>query len=125
MIRLLLDQGLPVSLARLLRDAHFDAVHVSHLGMAAATDEAIIGYARTNGYIFITLNADFHSLLALSGDSVPSVLTLSLKRMKADELAKGDPGSVGTTGASTVESGFLATVTRSLVRVLQLPIKRR
>ena len=34
--------------------------------MAPAADEAIIEYARANGYSIVTLDADFHFLLALA-----------------------------------------------------------
>ena len=43
-----------------------DALHVGEIGMAPAADEAIIEYGCSNGYSIVTLDADFHSLLALA-----------------------------------------------------------
>ena len=85
MIRLLLDEGLPRSAATLLSENGLDAVHVGELGMAGAADEAILEYARTSGSVIVTLDADFHSLLALSGASEPSVIRLRVQRLKAKD----------------------------------------
>jgi predicted nuclease of predicted toxin-antitoxin system len=45
----LLDQGLPLSAAALLRDAGIDTVHVGEIGMSAAEDTDIIQRARDEG----------------------------------------------------------------------------
>jgi predicted nuclease of predicted toxin-antitoxin system len=64
---LLLDQGLPRSAATLLRGAGHEAIHVGELGMSAATDESILAHARKEEFAIVTLDADFHALLALTG----------------------------------------------------------
>jgi len=46
MTGVLLDQGLPRSAARILRDSGFDAVHVGEIGMSAAADVTILSHAR-------------------------------------------------------------------------------
>jgi len=83
LIRLLLDEGLPRTAATLLSQRGLDAVHVGELGMAGAADESILEYARTSDYTIVTLDADFHNLLALSGASDPSVIRLRVQRLKA------------------------------------------
>ena len=64
-MKLLLDQGLPLSAAILLRETEVDAVHVSEIGMFAAEDAEIIQKAREKGCVVATLDADSHTLLAL------------------------------------------------------------
>jgi predicted nuclease of predicted toxin-antitoxin system len=66
-MKLLLDQGLPLSAAKLLREARIDIVHVSEIGYSTADDATILKRGRDEGRIAITLDADFHALLALSG----------------------------------------------------------
>jgi predicted nuclease of predicted toxin-antitoxin system len=44
--RLLLDQGLPYSAATLLRQAGWNVVHVSEIGMSRASDADILQRAR-------------------------------------------------------------------------------
>ncbi len=69
MIKLLLDQGLPRSAVQYLCDANVHAFHVGDIGASAASDEEILELARRDGRIVVTLDADFHALLALSGAS--------------------------------------------------------
>jgi predicted nuclease of predicted toxin-antitoxin system len=66
-MRLLLDQGLPHSTVHHLDAAGIESVHVGEKGLAAASDAKIIDFARQGGWIVVTLDADFHALLALSG----------------------------------------------------------
>ncbi len=46
MIKILLDQGLPRTLATLLREIGWDVQHVSERGMSKAQDIAIIALAQ-------------------------------------------------------------------------------
>ncbi len=57
----------------------WDAVHTGDIGMASASDHAILEYARTYDRIIITLDADFHTILALSNAKNPSVVRLRLQ----------------------------------------------
>jgi predicted nuclease of predicted toxin-antitoxin system len=45
-MKLLLDQGLPLSAAALLRDAGIDTLHVGEIGMSETEDADIIQRAR-------------------------------------------------------------------------------
>ena len=65
-MRLLLDQGLPRSAAKFLREAGIDTVHVGEVGCADADDAAILQKAQGEKRTVVTLDADFHTLLALS-----------------------------------------------------------
>ena len=85
-MKLLLDQGLPLSAAALLRDAGFDTVHVGEIGMAEAEDSAIIQKAREGGRVVATLDADFHTLLALDMAVTPSVIRIRIERLRARAL---------------------------------------
>jgi predicted nuclease of predicted toxin-antitoxin system len=88
MIRLLLDQGLPRSAAGLLRDAGIVTLHVGDAGMAQAKDEVIIEFARANAYCIVTLDADFHRLLALAGANTPSVIRIRMQRLKGPDAVR-------------------------------------
>lgn len=86
-MRLLLDQGLPLTAAKLLREAGLDACHVSELGMASATDAEILHHANLANRVVVTLDADFHALLALSTASKPSVIRIRMEGLKATACA--------------------------------------
>ena len=65
-MKLLLDQGLPRSAAALLRQAGVDTVHVGDVGQAHAEDAVLLQLGRDSERVVVTLDADFHTLLALS-----------------------------------------------------------
>ncbi|MCC5601530.1 DUF5615 family PIN-like protein [Nostoc favosum] len=64
-MKLLPRQGLPLSAAALLRDAGIDTIHLGEIGMSEAEDTEIIQKAREERCVVATLDADFHTLLAL------------------------------------------------------------
>jgi predicted nuclease of predicted toxin-antitoxin system len=65
--RLLLDQGLPADAAGLFRELGYDCRHVSELGLQKASDEQILVLAAEQRRVVITLDSDFHALLAVRG----------------------------------------------------------
>jgi predicted nuclease of predicted toxin-antitoxin system len=73
-MNLLLDQGIPRRTALLLRQAGIDAVHTGEIGYATAEDYEILARALNKGRVVITLDSDFHMLLAFSGAKLPSVV---------------------------------------------------
>lgn len=87
-MRWLLDQGLPRSAAALLNSAGHEAIHVGDVGMAAAADAAILAYAVRENRAVVTLDADFHALLALSGAAVPSVVRIREEGLRGPELCE-------------------------------------
>lgn len=70
-MKLLLDQGLPRSTSALLRTRGLDALHVAEIGMSPASDAAILARGRTDERVIVTLDADFHLLLAMTNAVTP------------------------------------------------------
>jgi predicted nuclease of predicted toxin-antitoxin system len=60
-------------------------VNVGEIGMPNAADDEILGWSST-GAIVVTLYADFHAILAVSGASGPSVIRLRIQGLRAPEL---------------------------------------
>ncbi len=121
MISLLFDQGLPRSAAVALREAGWLVTHVAEIGLSKASDSAIIDYARTHGCHIVTLDADFHALLAISGARAPSVLRLRIEGLRATELADLLKRLWPQISAA-ISAGALVTVTEKQVRIKGLPI---
>jgi predicted nuclease of predicted toxin-antitoxin system len=84
-MKLLLDQGLPRSTAVLLRQSEIDAVHVGEIGLATAEDITILEEGRRSGRVVVTLDADFHALMALSGATSPSVIRIRIEGFRSVE----------------------------------------
>ena len=83
MRRLLLDQGLPRSSAGLLTEAGWDVIHVADIGMSRAEDIEILRRAQTEARICVTMDADFHALLANGEESGPSVVRIRKEGLDA------------------------------------------
>ncbi|MBX3425074.1 MAG: DUF5615 family PIN-like protein [Pirellulales bacterium] len=123
-MRFLLDQGLPRSAVEPLRAAGFDAEHVGELGMHAAPDTAIMAAAVDRDAVVVSLDSDFHALLAASGASGPSVIRVRIEGLRGPELAE----LIKTTAAATgdeLEAGAVVTVTERQIRVRSLPIGKK
>lgn len=121
MTRALLDQGLPRSAVELLRDGGWDVAHVGDLGLSSATDEAILARAAEDDRIVVTLDADFHRLLAVSGARRPSAVRVREEGLTAEPLAALLLQAVGQV-KEALDAGAVITVTARSVRVRRLPI---
>jgi predicted nuclease of predicted toxin-antitoxin system len=120
-MRFLLDQGTPRSTVFLLREAGFDAVHVGEIGMAAAEDDLILRRAATENRVVVTLDADFHALLALSNVGKPSVIRIRVEGLKAPDLNLLLQRVIAHCHAE-LETGALVSVEETRIRLRRLPI---
>ena len=122
-MKLLLDQGLPRSTVFHLSNAAIEAVHVGEAGLATASDSQILDFAHQNSNIVVTLDADFHALLALSGATGPSVIRIRIEGLQGEGLAillvtvlKGCK--------EDLIKGAVVSVTESGFRIRLLPLLR-
>jgi predicted nuclease of predicted toxin-antitoxin system len=123
-MKLLLDQGLPRSAASLLRDAGIDTIHTGEIGYATAEDTAIMQKAVQENRIVITLDSDFHTLLALSGAAVPSVIRIRIERLRAEALAHLLQELLAD-WRDELEAGVAITVQPGRIRFHYLPLVHR
>lgn len=120
-MKLLLDQGLPRSTASLLRAIGIDTVHTGEIGLATADDESIIQVARQQERVIVTLDSDFHALLALSGADKPSIVRIRIEGLRAEALATLLQALLEER-SSELDKGALMTVQLKRVRIRFLPI---
>jgi predicted nuclease of predicted toxin-antitoxin system len=119
-----LDQGVPRRAVSVLRDAGIDTVHTSEIGLSAATDREIIVWCRANGAVVVTLDADFHAEIALSGETTPSAIRLRTQGQKGPEVGRLLVDIVRAR-AEELAAGALVTVRGERLRVHRLPVARR
>ncbi|MCC6737976.1 MAG: DUF5615 family PIN-like protein [Planctomycetia bacterium] len=122
-MRLLLDQGLPRTTVARLTAAGHDAVHVGDIGHAAATDSAILELARTQDRVVVTLDADFHAEMALTGAARPSVIRIRIEGLRADAL-HDLLERVLTRCRADINAGALVSVEVQRIRLRRLPLTR-
>jgi predicted nuclease of predicted toxin-antitoxin system len=120
-MKLLLDQGLPRSTVFLLRATGIDAVHVGEKSLATALDSLILEIARQEQRIIVTLDADFHALLVLSGAAGPSVIRVRIEGLRAEHLASLLV-DVLKLCENDLSHGAMVSVSENGVRVRRLPL---
>lgn len=87
-MRFLVDANLSPRVASRLRSAGHDVTHVSDEGLLTADDVTILTHASRGGWIMISAEADFATLLAVGGRSEPSLILLrSADRLTPDQQA--------------------------------------
>ena len=119
-IRLLLDQGLPRDAATQLRDIGLLCTHVGEIGMHAAADPEILDWAMRNVMVVVTLDADFHTILAITNATSPSVIRVRLQGLNAAEIVNV-VRSVLDRYTEELEAGCMITVKarKTTCRMLQ------
>ncbi len=120
-MKLLLDQGLPLSAAALLRNAGIDTIHVGEIGMSEAEDAEIIQRAREEERAVATLDADFHTLLALDEAIFPSVIRIRIERLRSQALTDLLMIVIAEC-EEELDQGSAITVEPSRIRIRRLPL---
>ena len=122
-MKLLLDQGLPRSTAALLRQSGIDAVHVGEIGLSAAEDITILEEGRRAGQVVVTLDADFHALMALSGAISPSVIRIRIEGLRSEACTRLLK-TILQSCKKDLETGALVLVQPGRLRIRRLPLIR-
>src|SRR5438445_776565 len=120
MRKVLLDEGLSLLAAELLRQHGIDALHAQEAGLLAASDQELIRFARAQQRVIFTLDHDYHQLLALSGERDLSVVLFRFEHLKAREAARMIKTILETYEAD-LTAGVAVSVSPSGVRLRRLP----
>lgn len=91
--------------------------------MSAAADHEILAWALKNNSVLVTLDADFHAILAVSGASEPSVIRLRIQGLGAPEIVELVQ-NVLTRFEADLNRGALITVKMHKTTCHRLPIGR-
>jgi predicted nuclease of predicted toxin-antitoxin system len=100
-----------------------DAAHVGELGMSAAPDREILEHAVREQQVVVTLDADFHALLALNAAARPSVVRVRIEGLRSEALVALIVRVLDLCKAD-LEAGAMATVDEHSVRIRLLPLGR-
>ena len=124
-MRLLLDANLSPEVARRLREAGHDTVHVADVGLLSAADPEILRAAAEQDRVLLTADADFGALLALGALVAPSVVLLrSADHMPPAEQAELLAANLPAI-AEALDDGAIASLSRERLRLRALPISRK
>ena len=121
MIRFLLDMGIAHSTGQLLKSQGHDVVHLREQGLQRIPDDEIVAKAREEGRVIVTHDLDFGRIVALSGSSVPSIVTLRLSVMTPERVNAVLKAAV-IEATESLERGALVTLTDRGIRIRALPV---
>ena len=91
--------------------------------MSTAADEEILRFAFAKNAVVVTLDADFHAILAVSGGVGPSVIRIRIQGLRAPEIAEC-VHFVSTRFDNELKAGSLVTVKTRKTTCHRLPIGR-
>lgn len=123
-MKLLLDQGIPKSTKNLLVEIGIDSIHTSDINLATATDSQIIEFAKGQNRTIVTLDADFHSILARQGLDQPSVIRIRIEYLKSNQMAQLIAELV-TKHSPALHRGAAVSVSKLRTAIHYLPIVPR
>ena len=123
-MKLLLDQGLPRSTVLHLHNAGIEVFHAGDRGLASASDSRILDLGLREGMTVVTLDADFHKLLAISGATGPSVIRIRIQGLRAEGLARLLVNVLQVCRGELTKGAMISVTENDKVRIKQLPIIR-
>lgn len=122
-MKVLIDESIQQGVADLLVHEGHDALHVVAIGLGGGSDDQVLATAKRDGRILVTADTDFGDLLALSGESQPSVVLLRRPGLRPEERAEAIRAAFEAVG-DRLESGALVVLEPHRIRIRDLPISR-
>lgn len=123
-MRLLLDENVSYRIARHLKAAGHEAVHVSEIGLTSTDDAVILSRARDEGMILVTADHGFVQLLFASGDAGPSVILVrDVQVLRSADLAALLLDAFASGLAELLSGDVIASLAPDRVRIRPLPLR--
>jgi predicted nuclease of predicted toxin-antitoxin system len=120
-VRPVVDMNLSIEWVAELSRQDWAAVHWSSVGDPFAEDSVVMAWARTNGYVVLTHDLDFGTMLALTHATGPSVLQVRGQNVLAEDIGPVVIAALRQHDAA-LAAGALVVVDVKKSRVRVLPI---
>ena len=120
-MKLLADLHIAPRTVAFLRAQGHDVVRAGDVLSATATDVQLVAFARAEQRTVLTQDLDFSAIVALSGESSPSILSLRLESSRIESVNTCLDQALRTLEAE-LSRGALVTVEEGRIRIRTLPI---
>lgn len=121
-MKVLVDMNLSPHWVAALQAAGVEARHWSTVGASTASDEEVLIWVAANGFVLLTHDLDFGTILAFSGAATPSVIQIRSEDLRPKTLA-GRVASTVRRLAETLVEGAIVTIEPARDRVRILPLR--
>lgn len=122
-MKILVDMNLSPEWVKVFTDKGIAAVHWSTIGAVNATDKDLMTWAKNCGYIVLTHDLDFGSILAATKADSPSVIQLRFQNI-SPEKSKELVLHLITLYSSELDSGVLISIDMDRARLRILPLAK-
>ncbi len=121
-MKVLIDMNLSPDWVKLLGESQLESIHWSSVGNPDAPDVEIMSWARDNGYIVLTHDLDFGTILALTKASGPSVVQVRTEDLMSFDTSRSVIEVIRKNEEALAE-GCLIVINESTERVRILPLR--
>lgn len=120
-MRILADAHISPSTVEFLRSLGHETIRVDEALSAEARDLEIVEFARRQNRVILTQDLDFSAIIALSGRSSPSVISLRLSSARTETVNELLASQLPRL-EEEASRGVLVTIEDRRVRVRPLPV---
>lgn len=120
-MKFLADMGISLRTVEWLRELNHDVVHLRDRGLQKLSDDKILDLALLEQRIILTIDLDFAQLLAVSKQTLPSVILFRLGNENYDEIEQRLV-EVLKNCQQKLETGAIVFVNNETFRVKKLPM---
>jgi predicted nuclease of predicted toxin-antitoxin system len=120
-LKLLFDMNISPNAADYFASRGFECIHWQKVGAPGATDAEIMRYARENGFIVVTLDLDFGTILSVTQVSSPSVVQIRAKETLSEKVLSLVSDALYRTKEELL-NGAILTIDVDRIRLRLLPI---
>ena len=120
-MKILLDMNIPLKYADLLENRGIESIRWSTIGSPSAADSEIIAFARDQGYVVLTFDLDFSTILALTHASKPSIAQIRASILQAEQAVDLIVSALHQ-NEDALERGAILSIDLQSARLRLLPI---
>jgi predicted nuclease of predicted toxin-antitoxin system len=121
-VKIFADVNISPRVVEHLRQAGHDAVRITDLMDARASDEEVLARAASAGAVLVSRDQDFSALVAVSGAAAPSLVNVRLSSVDPKAISDAILTVLGE-AADEIEGGAVVTIDDSGARLHRLPIR--